>query len=156
MRGKMQDYNKVFYTLILTTKIYSRIVNARCYKKHRKERIESKQKYNQINSCKIRNYGRHYYEKNKEKVKQRQKSYDLQKNYGITLEQREIMLRAQDYKCAICGKHFKSSKDTHTDHSHVTGRVRGLLCGNCNHALGLMHDDTKTLESAVRYLKKNQ
>ena len=55
--------------------------------------------------------------------------------------------------CEICGK--KSIKALNADHNHATKKFRGLLCGNCNKMLGLIFDDVKTLEAAIRYLKKH-
>lgn len=40
------------------------------------------------------------------------------------------------------------------DHDHTTGKVRGLLCHNCNRALGLLQDNKSYLQSAINYLKK--
>lgn len=79
--------------------------------------------------------------------------------YGITVEQYEEMLHKQDHKCAICGgEGFLMNKDRHqmklvVDHCHETGRVRGLLCHNCNRALGLFKDSVENLSSAINYLK---
>jgi hypothetical protein len=39
------------------------------------------------------------------------------------------------------------------DHSHETGAVRGLLCHNCNRALGLIHDDAAVLRRAAEYIE---
>lgn len=39
------------------------------------------------------------------------------------------------------------------DHDHATGKVRGLLCHNCNRALGLLHDNPVTINNALEYLK---
>jgi hypothetical protein len=75
----------------------------------------------------------------------------LQTRYGITAEMYAAMLAAQQGQCAIC----KSIPDglLHVDHCHETERVRGLLCGNCNRALGLFKDNIKSLEEAITYLK---
>ena len=40
------------------------------------------------------------------------------------------------------------------DHDHKTGKVRGLLCHNCNRALGLLKDSTEYLENCISYLKR--
>lgn len=69
--------------------------------------------------------------------------------YGITKEQYEQILEAQDGKCAIC-KRFKKLV---VDHCHKTNRVRGLLCGGCNILLGHLDDDAKLLENGIAYLR---
>jgi hypothetical protein len=60
------------------------------------------------------------------------------------------MVQEQMGLCAICGHAPIGS--FHIDHDHVTGRVRGLLCRNCNLALGLFGDDVPALTRAVTYL----
>lgn len=63
----------------------------------------------------------------------------------------------QDGKCAICGCKLNSSRFTRAqaDHDHKTGKLRGLLCINCNTSLGLMKDSPYRLESAIRYLEEH-
>lgn len=82
----------------------------------------------------------------------------LKRSYGITLADYTKMLEQQEHKCAICdGPGFKM-KGQHNvllvvDHDHETGDVRGLLCHNCNRALGLLQDSTKVVGSALSYLE---
>jgi hypothetical protein len=77
----------------------------------------------------------------------------LLKEYGITLEEYERMLTEQNGKCAICGTETpRGIGKFHVDHSHETGNVRGLLCNNCNTALGLFRDSTSIMQSAIEYL----
>ena len=81
--------------------------------------------------------------------------------YGIPLEQYDKMLQDQDHRCAICnGVGFRMRKETRStlcvDHCHTTGRVRGMLCHNCNRALGLFQDNTEFLLKAVRYLEGSE
>lgn len=64
------------------------------------------------------------------------------KTYGISLFEKEIMWIDQDWNCASCGEYVENP---HTDHDHHTGDVRGLLCSNCNMALGLLHDNTNKI-----------
>ena len=85
----------------------------------------------------------------------------LKKAYGLTLEDYDRMFAGQDGKCAICNdvmfKHGAiSSKNNvaHVDHCHDSGRVRGLLCGTCNSALGKFGDKVSVLRSAISYLEK--
>ncbi len=77
------------------------------------------------------------------------------RKFNITIEQYNEMLEAQEHKCAICGTN--KSNDTGTfpiDHCHITQKVRGLLCSNCNTALGLFKDSIVYLEQAIKYLRK--
>lgn len=79
---------------------------------------------------------------------------DLKRNYGITPEDYNEMFEAQEGCCAICSTHQVSMKHKlHVDHCHKTGKVRGLLCKNCNLALGNFQDSTKLLLKAIQYLE---
>lgn len=64
------------------------------------------------------------------------------------------ILESQKGRCKICGieEKYTSKKRLHIDHNHSTGKIRGLLCSNCNTALGLMKDDVLILKSAIQYL----
>lgn len=75
--------------------------------------------------------------------------------YGITLQQYEDMLEAQDHKCTICGG-FDSDRRLSVDHNHDTGAFRGLLCHQCNTGLGLFKDDIHLMKLAIQYLEDNQ
>jgi hypothetical protein len=61
------------------------------------------------------------------------------------------MLEAQGSLCLICQGEFTAS-GFHVDHCHSTGRVRGLLCSNCNRGLGMFQDDPNVLRAALSYL----
>jgi hypothetical protein len=86
------------------------------------------------------------------------------RRYGIEWEQYEQMLADQGGVCAICGAPPKggrtSSSRLHVDHDHgccpgtkSCGEcVRGLLCSNCNMAVGLLKDDPTILTAALRYV----
>lgn len=69
--------------------------------------------------------------------------------YGLSTDMYMSMLASQEDKCKICGEHMN---EPHVDHSHTTGKVRGLLCTRCNVMLGMALDNTKTLASAIKYL----
>lgn len=82
----------------------------------------------------------------------------LSRTYGITLADFEVLHEAQGGKCAICkGPGFLMREHHKTplvvDHCHTTGLVRGLLCHNCNRALGLLQDDIESLRRALIYLE---
>jgi Recombination endonuclease VII len=78
----------------------------------------------------------------------------LKRDYGLTVDQYNELMRAQEGCCKICKSHYS---DQHhgtlcVDHNHKTGQVRGLLCGSCNRALGLFGDDPALLTRAAFYL----
>jgi len=80
------------------------------------------------------------------------------KNYGVSLGEVEEMFLEQGGKCAICKQEGFKMRDVHKsslnlDHCHDTGLVRGLLCHNCNRALGLLKDDKNILSNAIEYLE---
>lgn len=82
----------------------------------------------------------------------------LRSNYGLTLEQWTALFEAQGSICALCSSaDAGSKKGWQTDHCHVTGSFRGILCKKCNTLLGLLGDNAKAvrarLESILEYLK---
>lgn len=81
-----------------------------------------------------------------------QHEYRLKKLYGITEAGYQRLYQRQGGCCAICREEVAGR--LHIDHCHKTGLVRGLLCGNCNRALGLMKDEPSRLLEAVKYLER--
>ena len=60
----------------------------------------------------------------------------------------------QNYCCAICKTHSDLlPRNLAVDHCHTTGKVRGLLCTNCNIGLGMLKDSSEILNLAIKYLK---
>lgn len=80
------------------------------------------------------------------------RDYQVLRQYGLNPEDLARLYDAQDRKCAGCGRSIDLQKNTHIDHDHVTGLVRGILCRGCNVALGAVHDSPETLRSLVHYL----
>lgn len=94
---------------------------------------------------------------NSENIKARAVAKKLKHLYGISQDQYDQMLFNQNYSCKICSAPSSSfKKRLHVDHCHVTNKVRGLLCSNCNRALGLFKDSINILNSAIDYLKDNK
>jgi hypothetical protein len=91
---------------------------------------------------------------NTEKHLARMRERSKERRYGITQKEFDQMLIRQNNKCKICSDNFKSFKDTHIDHCHNTNKVRGLLCNNCNMALGQFMDNTDIMDNAIKYLQK--
>lgn len=75
--------------------------------------------------------------------------------YNITLEDYDLMLKYQNYSCAICKSDSPGGQNINflVDHCHITGRVRGLLCALCNFGVGAFSDSSVQLNSAIEYLK---
>ena len=93
--------------------------------------------------------------KNTEKHLVRMRERAKERRYGITQEQFNKMLIDQKNMCAICSSKFKNTKNTHIDHCHDSSRVRGLLCNNCNMALGQFNDNTDIMDNIIKYLQKS-
>jgi hypothetical protein len=78
------------------------------------------------------------------------------KKFGISVVEYTNMVSTQNNSCAICKKHkddFSGRGNAfHIDHCHISGRVRGLLCSNCNTGLGQFKDNIKFMENAIQYL----
>ena len=88
------------------------------------------------------------------------KDRHLQKMFGISMHEYGKMLLAQDGKCAICKCDETSKRNgvvraLAVDHDHRNGKIRGLLCNDCNQSLGKFKDDREVLLAAVRYLDKH-
>jgi hypothetical protein len=82
----------------------------------------------------------------------------LKKNFGLTEAEYDRMLEGQNGLCAICGQAETARWKGRTirlgvDHCYQTGRVRGLLCNQCNRALGCFKDSVDYLRSAIAYLE---
>lgn len=89
----------------------------------------------------------------------RDKSSRLKREYGVSLEQAHALLDSQGGQCAICAKPLtmaqadkKAADFSHVDHCHTTGKVRGILCNNCNHGVGKFMDNPDLLRAAAAYL----
>lgn len=103
---------------------------------------------------------RHYAKKNPDRMSRNAYRWRLKKYYGLTLEEYEKKLIAQNGLCAICQQPEttvlkKSLIRLAVDHSHKTGKVRDLLCANCNAALGFLNEDILKFQAAIAYLRKH-
>lgn len=88
--------------------------------------------------------------------------YQIKLKYNISWDEFMYLIEQQKYQCSICkldlvlpGGIMNANNTAHVDHDHSTGKVRGLLCKNCNRALGFFKDNIDILESAASYLKEN-
>lgn len=94
-----------------------------------------------------------WWKKNRQRILVQYRCY----RYGITAADVERMLKEQRGRCAIC-RRLPSGKGRnailHIDHCHRSGKVRGLLCFNCNTGLGNLGDSKRLLVRAIKYLEK--
>lgn len=81
--------------------------------------------------------------------KEESKFRDIKRKYNLNKEQYLKMIDNQNGLCLGCGK---APKKLCIDHCHSTGKVRGILCSDCNVALGLLKDDPNTLRNLMHYL----
>ncbi len=100
-----------------------------------------------------------YRERDREKMKERSrrwrkadperaKAVYRKHRYGVSADFFDTQFNKQGGLCAVC----KLKPATDIDHSHLTEKVRGLLCGSCNRGLGLFGENTNILQSAMNYL----
>jgi hypothetical protein len=104
---------------------------------------------------KTKDSAKKYHQENPEKII----GYKLQRNYGITLEEYNRMLKQQRGRCAVCSSK-KTNHRTRTrffvDHDHQTGKVRGLLCHKCNTGLGHFDHDLEKMAAAMAYIQMSR
>lgn len=134
-----------------------------CMKEHQTKNIvsirEGNRKWRANNRDKTRAHSRDWARKNPLAMTAK----SLRQEYGITVEQYAEMFEAQGGRCKICDtailSQLMNTRGTprrtvaHVDHCHETGRVRGLLCFNCNIGLGKFQDDAQVLLKAMQYLQ---
>lgn len=115
-------------------------------------------------------YKRQYFQKNKERIIQKRKNnpinsdkqflYFIKSKYGVSELEYKRMLDERDYCCDICGLrqmgNAKNKDKLCIDHCHTTDKIRGLLCRNCNSAIGYFKDNIEVIEKSIKYLKRCQ
>jgi hypothetical protein len=75
--------------------------------------------------------------------------------YHVKEEYLQQLYISQGGRCAIC-KEWGEYKKLHVDHNHITGKVRGFLCPNCNKGLGHFLDDSDLLRKAADYIDRDE
>jgi len=143
------------------TKEELKIYHKEYYKNH-KEKINAQKRHWELNNKEKRAL---YRQKNKD----RYRSYQLKRKFGITLLDYKKLLRKQNGTCALCaatsskggigvgiGKNSKGIRRLSVDHCHKTGKIRGLLCSNHNRGLGMFSDSIVELLKAIKYLEINR
>jgi hypothetical protein len=87
--------------------------------------------------------------------------YHIKKVYGMTQEEYRLLLAKQGGVCAICGRPERGIlrgkiRMLGVDHNHITGKIRGLLCTNCNTALGLVKENPTILVNMISYIEREE
>ena len=86
---------------------------------------------------------------------QQRRNRHLRDKYGITQADFDRMLEEQGNACAICNSSYPGHTGKfNVDHCHDTGKVRGLLCWDCNAAIGKLGDNAEGVQRALDYLMK--
>lgn len=124
------------------------------YAKNRDEHIAKVQEWRRRNPKKFEEWKRRNREENKERIAASNRRGHLRRKYGLTLEEYDFLRASQGDRCLICG--VGEEGGLHVDHDHRTGRVRGLLCGKCNKAIGLLREDPALFDAASSYLQRPQ
>lgn len=134
------------------------IQQAREWKRNNRERVNNlaRQDYKN-NPEKYKKWQENFYEKNREEMNAKA----ICKSHNINREDYDELFRAQESKCAICGKEETRQFKGKTmrlclDHDHETGKIRSLLCHDCNTGLGKFYDSIDLLTKAAIYLMDNK
>lgn len=96
---------------------------------------------------------RAYQQRNPVKFKEKLNWRRIKSAYGLSREEYERMSEEQGHVCKICLKKNKSWKLA-VDHKHSTGKVRGLLCNQCNRGIGLLGDSVENIQRTIDYLTR--
>lgn len=111
-----------------------------------------RQQWRAANREQERSYSRTYQRKRSATLTPRQKFERTIRKYGLTFDDYSNLVIAQTGLCAAC---CVATPDLEIDHCHARGpqTVRGLLCRNCNSALGHARDDAARLRALITYLE---
>jgi hypothetical protein len=115
--------------------------------KTRAQNAQYQREYRQRNLEKMRAYGRKRYNDNKEYYAR----WHIKDTYGLTPDEVDDMLHKQRGLCKLCRKPMKR---INVDHCHKTGCIRGLVCRNCNFAIGCFNDDPALMRRAARHVEQ--
>jgi len=130
------------------------VVRRRWYERNRDYAIRRAQAWKERNPERYEEQKRRYREEHKEERRDVARRGHLWRQYGLTPEEYDFLRLAQADLCAVCG--LADAAGLHIDHHHDTGLIRGLLCGKCNRAIGLLREDPALFDAASSYLQRPQ
>jgi Autographiviridae endonuclease VII len=122
----------------------------RQYLAHRRKILTRNREWAMRNPERLKSYQKEWARLNKER---RRPSY-IARKYGLTADRLSLLLDRQGNACAVCGsKENWGGRRLTIDHCHRTKAVRGLLCNNCNVAIGLINDNPDVAKKMAEYLR---
>jgi hypothetical protein len=136
------------------------------YHANKEERDKKTKAYHEKNKEYYKEYRRAWVAKNRDylnarargcpKKRYRGRTYDLRKKYNLSREQLDSMIAECEGRCPCCKTIFGTLRESRpsVDHSHLTGKVRGVLCWRCNILIGHANDQPAILRACARYLKR--
>jgi len=128
----------------------------RLYREKNREKLRAYfREYGKKHKDKLREQYREWVKKNPDKVKTSYDKYYLKTQYKIIPEEYARILDEQGGRCASCGRTKNVFKARFcVDHDHETGKIRGLLCHNCNIGIGNLGDTIEGVRKALAYLER--
>jgi len=151
---EMSFYNLKYGKPIAICKNCSRKQLNALYQLHKVERREKAKKYLDLHREEI-NKRRRYLKHLNPNWKNIERDKNLKACFGLKLDHKFFILKAQNFECDICGKKL-TIETAFLDHDHKTGQNRGVLCNLCNSGLGYFKENYKTMSRAIEYLSDRQ
>jgi hypothetical protein len=134
------------------------ILDAAKWKRENRERVKELAAQDRLNYPeKYDKWRKDYYERNAKDINTRA----ICRYHGLEIDTYEAMFEDQNHKCFICGKEETRKLRGKVmrlciDHNHLTGKIRSLLCHDCNSGLGKFYDSPDLLTKAAIYLMDHE
>jgi len=131
---------------------------ANAYAKQYRQRPHVRTKILEDNRSRYKERGEQYREANRQRYKtdpikrEKHREENRRRLYGITSKEYQALWTKQQGKCAVCTCIPTGKRKLAVDHDHISGQIRGLLCVQCNAALGLLHEDVHSIMELARYI----
>lgn len=134
---------------------YRRYICKTCWNNRQREYQQKDPNWREAQKAKSKKYRENRDPETRLKQTRNSRCKYIRRKFGITLEEYENMVLDRKGCCDICQSQSKGRGNLHIDHCHQTGKLRGLLCMNCNVVLGLVYDKSEILNSAINYINKH-
>lgn len=142
------------------SKTYRKNNKEKCRQQTRNWRLKNREQHLANNKRRYNKYKESILARTKEwaeKFPDKRIDARLKNKFGLTLEEYKKILERQGGQCYVCARipeeyRNKEARMLAVDHCHSSGKIRGLLCGNHNRALGMIKDSIEALEVLIHYL----